>query len=96
MSQRLKTTDEMLVEVKESKKANRELTSTEKSTFLGELQFYARTRGYSDGWAAHTYRAKTGVWPNKITPSPAKEVSEQTMRFIRHKMIKYNKGKHKA
>lgn len=96
MSERIKTSDEMLVEIKEAKKANRELSAQQKAAFLGELQLYAKTRGYSDGWAAHTYRAKTGVWPNKVTAQPATEVSKETMGFIRHKMIKYNKGKQKA
>lgn len=88
MKERLETTDEMLVELKEAKKANRELSKEQKAAFLGELQFYARTRGYSQGWAAHTYRSKLGVWPNKIAATNAKEVSEETMRYIKHRMIK--------
>ena len=84
--------DEILVELKEAKKANRELSKEQKAAFLGELQLYAKTRGYSQGWAAHTYRSKLGVWPNKIEPAQVTEISQTTMGYIKHRMIRMTKS----
>jgi DNA repair protein RadD len=39
-------------------------TIEDRAAFLSELKGYATSRGYSDGWAAHKYRERFGVWPN--------------------------------
>ena len=30
------------------------------------LLTHARNKGYSDGWAAHKYKSKYGVWPRSL------------------------------
>ena len=81
----LKTDDQ---ELKELKKANKEFSGEEKSKWLGEFQFYARKKGYKQGWASWAYRGKFGVWPNKINPQPVKEISESVKNHIIHLNIR--------
>ena len=63
--------------------------------FYAELRFYAMSRGYKDGWAAHKYKEKFGVCPNGLGKN-VKPVSQQTMNWIRSRMIAYSKGKQKV
>ncbi len=77
----------------EGKKANKTMTPEEKREFFGGLKQYARMKGYSAGWANHTYRDKFGVWPNAYKNAPAVTPSESVMGFIRHKQIAYGKRK---
>lgn len=79
---------EILEEIKEKKKANREVSKQEKEQFLGELLFYARKRGFKMGWAQHQYRARFGVWGSKINPVEANSVSQDTKNWITHQNIK--------
>ena len=37
-----------------------------KSNWYSHLLAYSRSKGYSDGWAAHKYKTKFGVWPRGI------------------------------
>ena len=41
-------------------------TQADKSIWYSGLLTYARNKGYSDGWAAHKYKAKFGVWPRGL------------------------------
>ena len=63
--------------------------------FYAELRFYAMSRGYKEGWAAHKYKEKFGVFPNGLGKN-VKPVSQQTMNWIRSRMIAYSKGKQKV
>ena len=81
----LKTDDQ---ELKELKKANKEFSGEDKAKWLGEFQFYARKKGYKQGWASWAYRGKFGVWPNKINPQPVKEISEPVKNHIIHLNIR--------
>src|SRR6056300_298664 len=60
-----------------SKEANKIYTPERKAQWLGELMYYAKTRGFKEGWAKHKYRAKFGVWPNKIQPSRVDGMSDE-------------------
>lgn len=81
----LDSDDQILVEMK---RQNKIVTKERKSEVLGQLQFYARTRGFKPGWASHAYKAKFGVWPNKITPTRATHVDEDVNRYIKYLRIK--------
>jgi len=81
----LKSDDQIL---KELKKTNREATTEDKEIFLGELQFYGRQKGFKSGWSSWAYRAKFGVWPNKIDPQATIHVSQDTQNYIKHLHIK--------
>ena len=81
----LKSDDQIL---KELKKTNKEATTEDKEIFLGELQFYGRQKGFKSGWSSWAYRAKFGVWPNKIDPQATIHVSQDTQNYIKHLHIK--------
>jgi len=83
-------------ELKEIKRANREMTPQQKMEFYGGLKHYARQKGYSEGWASHKYREKTGVWPNHYKDAPIIPPNADVLGFIQHCNIKYAKGKQKA
>lgn len=71
-----------------TKKANKTYSKERKAEWYGELIHYANTRGYSRGWAAHKYRAKFGVWPNKVEPANVSGMSEEVNRFIKSQNIR--------
>ena len=85
-----------LQELKRKQKTNREMTAEEKERFYGELLWWADDKGYSQGWASHKYKEKTGVWPNKYKGAPLVAVSEDTKKWIISQQIRYAKGKKRA
>ena len=76
------------------------VTMEDKQKFYSELLGYQRERAaqgrpVSDGYIAHTYKDKFGVWPRSLSkyplvPSPA------TRGYIRHKNIKFAKSRVKS
>lgn len=73
-----------------TKSANKVYSPERKSEWLGELKHYAETRGFKDGWVSHKYRAKFGVWPNKIEPKRVDGISEEVRRWLVSQNIKRN------
>jgi len=65
----------------------------DKRRFFGELKAIARRHGYKQGWIAHKYREKTGVWPNPVKDAPAVEPSLETQAWVRSQNIRYAKRK---
>jgi hypothetical protein len=55
---------------------------------------YARGKGYKDGWAAHLYRDKFGVWPRGLARKPAAQLSVEFRKFIQYRAIRRAKSKH--
>ena len=66
-----------------------------KQDFYSQMLYYARAKGFNEGWAAHKYRAKFGVWP-KGMHLIAKEPSVETLGWLKHQQIKYSKAMKKA
>ena len=63
-----------------------------KQLYWSGILGYAAAKGKSSGWAAHTYKAKFGVWPRTLSDErmdPAPEV----LGFIRHRAIAWAKRK---
>jgi superfamily II DNA or RNA helicase len=58
-------------------------TMQEKSRWMGELLSYSKSKGYSDGYAAHKYKAKFGVWPQGVDRTP-RPISKEVKNFITH------------
>lgn len=85
MTKQIETDGEELQQL--TKKANKTYSEQRKSEWLGELLYYAETRGYKEGWAKHKYRAKFGVWPNKITAVPVYGLSAEVTNFIKSQNI---------
>jgi len=83
-----------LVEVEVTgKKANSTMSRKDKMEFYGGLKSYAMSRGYSEGWADHKYRAKTGVWPNSYKSAPLIAPNDSVLGFIKSQQIAYAKRK---
>jgi ribosomal protein L37AE/L43A len=70
---------------------NKHASATDKAFFYGEALTYGRERGRKDGWAAHLYRRKFGVWPSKITPF-MRAPTPETLNYIKAMNIRYAKG----
>ena len=85
----IQTDDQILQEIKIQRKSNKIYSPERKAEWLGELQYYEVTRGYKHGWASHKYRAKFGVWPNKIDAIRAYGVSDEVKSFIQSQNIRY-------
>ena len=60
--------------------------------FYSELLYYCKNKGYKDGWAAHKYKERFGVFPRSI-PEEIRPTSIQTMKWIKSRMIAYSKSK---
>jgi len=61
---KIETVDAELVELKTLKENNKALCWEDKRIFYGTLLYYAEKNGYKRGWASHSYKSYTGVWPN--------------------------------
>lgn len=70
-----------------------EHTTTQQKRWLGELRLIAMTKGYKDGWVAHTFKKKFKHYPN-VEPAPAKTISKDVTGFIKHLQIKRAYGEH--
>ena len=62
-------------------------------TFYGEMLWQARARGYKDGWIAHQYKKRFGVWPNdyRVKQAEPRQPSIQTRNWIISQAIAYKK-----
>lgn len=77
------------------KKTERQYSMTEKQDFYSGLLWLAQERGRNEGWAAHRYREKFSVWPNKLLKMP-RPPSLEVEQFDRHCRIRYAKSQEKA
>lgn len=69
-------------------------TMEAKADFYGQLLYYAQRHGKKQGWAAHKYRKKVGVWPNHpaIRYAEPRPPEDATVRWIKHENIAYAKS----
>lgn len=77
-------------------KGAKKATPAEKQKMYSELLAVARSKGYNDGWIAHKYKAKFGVWPKgmqqyAIEPSPETRswLVSQAIRFAKSQEVKH-------
>jgi superfamily II DNA or RNA helicase len=76
------------------KTAKHKATMAEKQDFYSGFLGLALERGKKQGWAAHRYKEKFGVWPNqlqKVAVTPSREV----LSFDKHCRIKFAKSQQK-
>ena len=73
--------------------ANRKLV-IDNQQFYSEILYYSRSKGYNDGWVAHKYKEKFGVWPRGLKQDPLPP-SIATSKWIKSRLIAYAKGKNK-
>lgn len=96
---------EITVEVDESRglesvdgkaKKEKQLTTEQKRQLYSELRYYALEHGKKDGWVAHKFRNKTGVWPNHYKDAIPVPPSPETLNYIKHEQIKFAKSRARA
>jgi hypothetical protein len=75
--------------------SKRNRKSVDSAKFYGELLYYARYKGYKDGWASHKYKEKFGVFPAKGLSNELIPPSLETSNWIKSKAIAYAKGRAK-
>jgi DNA repair protein RadD len=87
-----------LVELGARRTGARHLSIEDKGAFYGELRCYAAVRGFPDGWCAHKYKEKFGVWPNLplIRTAPPRAPSEAMRGWIISRNIAWHKAKGRA
>ena len=66
-----------------------------KVKFFGELKQYARSKGWKEGWAAHQYRERSGVYPNDKRLKEAKPLPASALLtgWLRHNQIRKARSK---
>lgn len=74
-------------------------TRDEKQSWWSQIKFYQRQREQtgkpiSDGWCAHTFRKKFGVWPRNLHDTP-QEITPAVSNYIRSKQIAWAKKQDK-
>jgi len=67
----------------------------EKAQWWAGIQTIRLERGKSEGWAAHIYKDKFGVWPRGMDNTPGTATAEM-WNFIKAKAIRYAKAQEKA
>lgn len=73
-----------------------EHTRIQQERWLGELRLIALTKGYANGWIAHTFKKKFKKFPNGVKPAPAKTISDDVTGFIKHLAIKRHYANNKT
>lgn len=94
----VETVDGELVDLTAQRKANA-ADWAEKVAFIRQLRAYRLETGKAEGWVAHQYRRKFGVWPNdprvKYAP-PAAGVSPEVRSWLKAQAIRWAKSREKA
>ena len=69
-------------------------TTDQKQEIWSQLLYIVRDRGYKEGWAAWTFKARCGVWPLGLNDK-LKEPSQELLRWVVSRQIRYAKEKGK-
>jgi len=64
----------------------------DRQSFYSELLYYSRMRGYKDGWVAHKYKEKFGVFPRGVQQITV-PTSNKTARWIQSRNIAWANSK---
>ena len=79
-----------------SAKRNRTDSWEEKRRWIAGLRAYQRSTGKRDGWVAHAYRERYGVWPNDpdVRYEPAAAFApDDVLSWVRSKQIAWRHRK---
>jgi DNA repair protein RadD len=90
---KIEEADGELVEVARKQAA---ASRDEKQAWLSQLNWIARERGYSSGWAANTYKKKFGVWPQNLDKTALREPSYEVRNYVRASLIAFAKRRERA
>ena len=86
------TVEETNDKLKKLKRNAADMSISDKQRWWAELLGYARSKGHKDGFAAHKYKAKFGVWPHKKVGVAAIAPSPEILGFLKHLQIKQAKS----
>lgn len=67
-----------------------------KRNLFAQIEHVRIHRGRSEGWAAHTYRDITSVWPRGMDGVGPQEPTPELLSFIRHKDLAWAKSKRRV
>ena len=81
-------------ELEELATANKKLTIGNQD-FYSQVLYYARVKGFNEGWAAHKYKEKFGVFPRGLAKTTATP-SVDTLNWIKSRAIAFAKTKAKT
>jgi hypothetical protein len=67
----------------------------EKKKFMQMAEYYRRKKGYQPGYAAHLFKSKYGVWPNRFKDVSPIEPDRGFNNYLKHRAIAYHKRQEK-
>lgn len=70
-------------------------TKDQKQSWYSQLRTIARDRGYSEGWVAHKYKEKFGVWPRSLDDTYA-PVTPELASWEKSRRVAWAKGRGKV
>ncbi|MHB1952448.1 MAG: DEAD/DEAH box helicase [Sulfobacillus sp.] len=79
-------------DAKPKKEKKLRYTMEEKQAWFSGFLYLAQQRNRQEGWAAHRYREKFGVWPNQLKKIPAPPSSD-VQQFDKHCRIRFAKAR---
>jgi superfamily II DNA or RNA helicase len=74
-------------ELEQVRGKKRELSSDEKRAIYGGLLWIARDKGYADGWCAHKFKERCGVWPNHYKHTPPLPPTPDLLSWLKSRQI---------
>ena len=89
------TKKERIVLIKEGRLVEMPKTkpnADDKNNFYAQLLYYARQKGYKEGWASHTFKQKYGHFPHSKKIFPV-ATGKDVMGFIQHLNIRRAKSR---
>ena len=84
ITERLESDSTMLVRIDDKPAA---ASKAEKSIWYSNLLRYSRQKGWKDGWAAHKYRKKFGVFPRGLSVNLGAEIAPDVANWIKSQQI---------
>ena len=70
------------------------ISREDKQAIWSQLLYIVNERNYKEGWAAHKYKRKTGVWPRGLADVPAPP-TQSLLNWLRSEQIRWAKRKDK-
>jgi superfamily II DNA or RNA helicase len=69
-----------------------ETDRAKRQSFFGQLLTLAQERNYSEGWSAHKFKEKFGVWPRGLL-HVAEPITPEVVRWVKSRQIAWAKAK---
>ncbi len=75
--------------------AKQKNSMADKAQWYGMFRYHCHQKGFAEGWIAHKYRAKFGVWPVGLKYTAPIEPTGEFYNYMRFLNIKWAKSKKK-